>query len=243
MPGPAATFREIHRLRRFDHELQEQMDRLPRQQKARQDNIARVEEIHHQAQEAIKHLKVEMHSKEVTLKTTHGQIAKHQKQLNEAGSKKEYEALQHEINDAKATARRLEEEILDGMAQSEEQSARLPELEQAVKLAKAELTQFEAGMRERLAALQTQADDARRQLQELEANIPANHRAMYERIVTAKGHDALSTVQGQSCSACHTEITAQQHNELLQEQFVACKSCGRILYLPAAAEPDEESNL
>ena len=29
MSGPAVTFREIHRLRRFAHELQEQIDRLP----------------------------------------------------------------------------------------------------------------------------------------------------------------------------------------------------------------------
>src|SRR5579884_3805387 len=114
MPGPAVLFREIHRLRRFAHELQEQIDRLPRQQKIQQTKVARQEENLRQAQDTLKHLKVDIHSKEGTLKSTHGQIAKYQKQLNGAESKKEYDALQHEINDAKAACLRLEEEIRNG---------------------------------------------------------------------------------------------------------------------------------
>jgi uncharacterized protein len=233
MSGPAVLFREIHRLRRFTHDLQEQIDRLPRQQKAQQTKVARQEEIYREAQEAIKHIKVDIHGKEVTLKTTHGQIAKYQKQLNEAESKKEYEALQHEINDARATCQKLEEEILGSMGESEEKTARLPELEKAVRQAKEEYAKFEAGMQDRLANLQAQHAEAGKQLHELEATIPANIHSHYQREVGAKGPDALSAVQGRTCASCYTEITAQQYNELQQEMFVLCKSCGRILYLPA----------
>jgi predicted nucleic acid-binding Zn-ribbon protein len=232
MSGPAVLFREIHRLRRFTHDLQEQIDRLPRQQKAQQAKVARQEEIVRQGQDAIKHLKVEIHSKEGTLKSTHGQIAKYQKQLNEAESKKEYDALQHEINEAKATCQRLEEEILNGMTEVEEKTAQLPEFEKAVKQAKQEQTQFESAMQERSASFQSQLEEAKSQLKEHEAALPANLRAQYERNVAAKGHEAMSAVAGQSCAACYTEITAQQYNELKQELFVLCKSCGRILYLP-----------
>lgn len=232
MSGPAVLFREIHRLRRFAHELQEQIDRLPFQQKAQQAKVARQEEILRQAQDALKHLKVEIHSKEGTLKATHTQVGKYQKQLNGAESKKEYDALQHEINDARAACQRLEEEILNGMAESEEKTAQLPELEKAVRQAKEEYAQFEAGMEERLSGHRGQLADTYRQLHEQEAAIPANLRADYDRFVAAKGHEALTPVQGQSCTACYTEITAQQYCELLQECFVVCKSCGRILYLP-----------
>jgi predicted nucleic acid-binding Zn-ribbon protein len=232
MSGPAVLFREIHRLRRFAHELQEQIDRLPRQQKAQQAKVARQEELYRQAQDAIKHLKVEIHGKEGTLKSTHTQIAKYQKQLNEAGAKKEYDALQHEINDAKATCQRLEEEILAGMTETEEKTAQLPELDKAVKQAKEEYAKFEAGLQERSTSYRTQLDETQFQLVGKEAELPANLRPQYDRIVTAKGHDALSAIQGKTCAACYTEITAQQYNELQQEFFVLCKSCGRILYLP-----------
>ncbi len=232
MSGPALLFREIHRLRRFAHELQEQIDRLPRQQKAQQTKVARQEEILRQAQDAIKHLKVDIHSKEGTLKATHGQIAKYQKQLNGAESKKEYDALQHEINDAKAACLRLEEEILDALGQSEEKAAQLPELEKAVRQAKEEQAQFESAMQERSANYQAQLAETRQQLQEREAALPPNLHPQYQRVIAAMGHEALSSVQGRSCAACYTEITAQQYNELQQELFVLCKSCGRILYLP-----------
>ena len=232
MSGPAILFREIHRLRRFAHELQEQIDRLPRQQKIQQAKVARQEEALRAAQDAIKHLKVEIHSKEVALKSAHGQIAKFQKQLNDVGSKKEYDALQHEIRDAKGTCERLEEEILTGMAESEEKTAVLPELEKGVKQAKEEHARFEAGVQERLTALRTQLAEAQKQLQEQESSIPANIRPHYERVVAGMGHDALAGVKGRTCTNCYTEITAQQHNELQQEMYVLCKSCGRILYLP-----------
>jgi predicted nucleic acid-binding Zn-ribbon protein len=232
MSGPAILFREIHRLRRFAQDLQEQIDRLPYQQKAKQAKVARQEELLRQAQDAIKHLKVDVHSKEGTLKATHAQIAKYNKQRNEAGSKKEYDALQHEIDDAKALCQRLEEEILNAIAESEDRTAQLPELEQAVRQAKEEQTQFESAMREKLADIQAQLAQTQQQLQEQESAIPERIRASYQRVVAAKGADALSAVQGRSCSACYTEITAQQHNELQQEMFVLCKSCGRIVYLP-----------
>ncbi|HEY7424505.1 MAG TPA: C4-type zinc ribbon domain-containing protein [Gemmataceae bacterium] len=232
MSGPAILFRTIHRLRRFAHELQEQIDRVPRQQKIQQAKGARQEEVLREMQDAIKHLKVEVHGKEVSLKTAHGQIAKFQKQLNDVGSKKEYDALQHEIRDARATCQRLEEEVLNGMVESEEKTARIPELEKAVRQAKEEYAQFESGIQERLSGYRTQLAEARQQLQEQEAAIPANLRSHYDRTVAAKGHDALSAVQGRTCAACYTEITAQQYNELQQEMYVQCKSCGRILYLP-----------
>jgi uncharacterized protein len=232
MSGPAVLFREIHRLRRLAHELQEQIDRLPRQQKAQQAKVTRQEEILRAAQDAIKHLKVEIHSKEVSLKTTHTQIAKHQKQLNEAESKKEYDALQHEINDEKAALQKVEEEILNGMAESEDKTAQIPELEKAVRQAKDEFAKFEAGIQERQAGFQGQLDETHKLLREQEEQVPANLRTQYERIVGAMGPDALAALQGRTCSSCYTEITAQQYNELQQALFVSCKACGRILYLP-----------
>ncbi len=69
-------------------------------------------------------------------------------------------------------------------------------------------------------------------MRDLEATIPANIRVHYERVVAGMGHDALAVVKGRTCTNCYTEITAQQSNELQQEMYMLCKSCGRILYLP-----------
>src|SRR5665213_998194 len=235
MPSTAELMREIHRLRRFARDLKEQIDRAPLQLKAQQAKVVRQEEAMNSNLEAIKKLKVAIHEKEVTLKTTHGQIAKHQKQLNEAGAKKEYDALQTEIASAREKCNQLEEESLTAMGESEERTAKIAELEKAAKATKEAFAQYEKESGSRLATLKQQLDETQAKVKEVEANVPKNVRSNFDRIVKGKGADAFAPVVDRGCGACRTEIIAQQHNELLMGAFVVCKMCGRILYLPEQA--------
>jgi predicted nucleic acid-binding Zn-ribbon protein len=234
MPGLAVLMREIHRLRRFASDLQEQIDRVPRQLKAQQAKLARQEEVPRETQEAIKRLKISAHEAEVSLKATHGQIGKYEKQLNEAASKKEYDALQLEIKSAREKGQQLEEQILAAMTEGEEKAAQLPDLEANAKQARAEFAAFEKGLNDKLASLKEQMAQTEAQMREAEGQVPESFRPVYNRIVTAKGPDAMTAVLNKTCSACYTEITAQSYADLLAERFVVCKSCGRILYLPEA---------
>ena len=232
MPGPAVVFREIHRLRRHAQDLQEQIDRVPLRLKAQQARVARQEEALKEAQETIRKLKVLVRDKEASLKSTHAQLAKHRKQLDTVASKKEMDALQAEIAADVAATQRLEDEILTAMAESEEKTAQQPELEKALAQAKKEYAEFEKTASARQADLTGQLNEALDQIKKAEAEVPEKVLPQYQRIVGARGADALAALQGRTCSACHSEITAQNYNELLQELFVVCKSCGRILYLP-----------
>jgi uncharacterized protein len=231
MPGPAVILREIHRLQRHAKDLQGRIEQQPRMLKAQQTTVARQEQALHEGQETIKHLKVTTHEKEVSLKTLNQQIAKHEKQLNEAASKKEYDALKSEIATGRNDVRRLEDEILDIMADTEERLAQLPQLNKAVQQAHDDLGQFERDSQARLRDLNEQIQLVQQQLADIEATLPIELRANYDRLVKARGEDALAAVVGRTCQACYTEITAQQSNELLREHLVACKSCGRLLYI------------
>ena len=232
MPGPAVIMREIHRLRRHAKELQSEIDRGPRLLKAQQGKVVKQEEALREAQEAIKHLKVAIHDKEVTLRGKNQEIAKHERQLNEATSKKEYDALKAEIASERRMCQQLEDDILNDMALSEEKAARLPELEQAVKRAKDEVARFDSANQARIADLTKELTQVRENLQAVETTLPEDILRDYQRLTAARGEDALAAVQNRTCTACYTEITAQNYNELVQVQFVLCKNCGRILYLP-----------
>jgi predicted nucleic acid-binding Zn-ribbon protein len=242
MSGTAELMREVHALRRFAKELQEQIDRAPRQLKAQQAKAAGREEAVKENADAIKKLKVAAHEKEVTLKTTQNQIAKHQKQLNEAASKKEYDALQHEIAADKETCQRLEDEVLSALGEGEERAARAPELEAAVKKAKEEFAEWEKSSKERREGWARQLAETQAKLKEVEAGVPDRVRGQYDRIVRAMGVDGFAAVQDRGCSACRTEITAQHYNDLLSNAFALCKSCGRILYLPEAPPPSDDDD-
>jgi predicted nucleic acid-binding Zn-ribbon protein len=235
MSGPAVLIRESHRLRHFIHELQEQIKRAPIQLKAQQAKVARQEELQREGQEALKKLKIATHDKEVSLKATHSLIAKHQQQLQTATSKKEYDAFQVEIKHERGQAAKLEDEILALMSETEERTAKLPELEQNVKKAKQEFEAWQAGAKDRQAAFEAQLRDAETQLKAVEEQLPKSILSPFQRAVNAMGPDAMAAVREHNCTACSTEITAQAYNELLMENFVMCKACGRMLYLPEEA--------
>ena len=126
----------------------------------------------------------------------------------------------------------IEDEILNCMAIVEEKNAQIPVAEQAVKKAKQELAQAEKSSETRLVGLKEQHSKAVAEISEIEKTLPPDIMPHYDRIVGARGEDALSAVQNKTCMACYTEITAQAFNNLNLSQFVACKSCGRVLYLP-----------
>ena len=232
MAGPAAILRELHRLRRHARDLQGEIERGPRMLKAHEAKVARQEESLREVQEGIKRLKVQTHEKEVSLKAKTQQIAKHEQQLNQATSKKEYDALRAEIAAERKAFSAIEDDILELMGQTEEQTARLPEFERAIQRAKQEVHQVVDDVQTRRNGLMESLNQTHQQIHELEASIPPDIRTQYDRLVAAMGEDALAAVQNRTCAACYTEITAQSYNDLLQDQFVPCKSCGRILYLP-----------
>ena len=181
-----------------------------------------------------------LHEKEVSLKATHAQIVKHEKQINEIGSKKEFDALRVEISVDKARSQTLENEILEVMGKLEENSGKLPEAQKAVAQAKRESAEFEANSQSRHAGLTKEWTEAREQLKQVEATLSEDARAVYDRLSAANNDEALSVVNGRTCAACYTDITMQSFNDLLAGRLVLCKACGRMLYLPPQARLDED---
>src|SRR5262249_49394491 len=121
VPGP--ILREIHRLRRNAKDLVTRIEQGPRLLKGHKATVARAEEILKAAQDQLKQLKVHTHEKEVSLKATLGQLEKWDKQMQDIISKKEYEALRVESTHAREQVGKLEDDILTGMGEAEEQAA------------------------------------------------------------------------------------------------------------------------
>jgi predicted nucleic acid-binding Zn-ribbon protein len=231
MSGISDVFREIHRLRRHARDLQQEIDRGPIQLKARRNLVAKAADGFKAAQDELKKLKVTVHDKESSLKGTHTQIAKYEKQLDDVTDKKQYDALKLEIATARAKAQALEDEILGGMSETEERTAKLPEYEKAAAKAKDDLAAFEREQGERLTRLADQLKSTLAELKTAEAKIPEQFVAAYQRMVNAFGADSLAAVENHSCTHCHTHITIQQLHEVETGEYVTCRSCARGLYL------------
>ncbi len=230
MATAADTLRELHRLLRHIRTLKAELEKGPQLFKAQQAKQARAETAVQEAHDKLKHLKVGVHEKEVTLKSAHQQIGKYEKQQNESGVKKEYDALAHEIANCRQTCAKLEDEILAGMAEIEETAARIPELERSQKQIRDETANFDNESQQRIARLTVELQEAQSHLAEAEKEVPAEIRALYERLVMAHGPDAISAVQDKTCSICYGSITAQQERQLEAGVVVLCKNCGRMMF-------------
>ncbi|HEV3120014.1 MAG TPA: C4-type zinc ribbon domain-containing protein [Gemmataceae bacterium] len=232
MAGPATILREIHRLRKNARDLQNEIERLPRLLKAQQGRITKQEEGVREAQEVLKKAKLASHEKESELKSMQQLMAKHEKQLSEATSKKEYDALKVEIADDKKKSQQIEDKILEAMVAVEEKSGQIPLAEKAVAQAKMEYADYDKSSQARLADLKEQLAKVQEAIKDVETTLPSDILPVYQRQVGARGEDAMAAVQNRTCMACYTEITAQAYNDLMLSQFIICKSCGRVLYLP-----------
>jgi predicted nucleic acid-binding Zn-ribbon protein len=232
MSGPALVFREIHRLRRFADDLQENIDRHPRMIQVARARLTQREQGQHDNLETIKKLQVSIRQKEATLKSSHAQILKYEKQRETAASTKEMEAFKHQIANGLEEAGKLEDQILAEMTEVEERQGRIPEFDKDVAQAREEFSRFEAAQNEKFADWKKQLEQTKTRLKEEEAKIPDKFRDQYTRTVTSMGVDAMSPAHGRVCEACRTEMTLQNYHDLQQQLFITCKACGRILYTP-----------
>lgn len=232
MPGPGSIVRELHRLQRTAHDLRDEIARAPRQVQLQLARVEKSEAASREAHDNLKRLKLETQKKETDLKTLNQQIDKHQLQLNQASSRKEYDALKTEIALDQHRIKQIEEEILQLFEQTDRQAAALPAVDKTIGEAKAEAARATKEIEARKGDLETRLKQVEKEITEVESQLPEDIRPVYERLVAARGEDALSAVQGRTCVACYTEITAQNYNEMRNGQFIVCKSCGRILYLP-----------
>jgi predicted nucleic acid-binding Zn-ribbon protein len=231
----ASLLQELHRLHRYAHELKSQIDRAPRQLKAQQDKVEREQQALTKAQDGVKKLKVTLLEKESDLKAKQQDVAKHEQQRNQATSKKEYDALQIEIARGKNECQAIEDEILAAMMNVDEGMAQIPTLDESVKKAREEVTRVQQEFEPRLKSLKEQHEQARQQLNEQASKLAPEDVEQYERLVTARGEDALARVEKRNCMACHSSITIQNLNDLQAGRMVLCKTCGRILYVQEAA--------
>jgi predicted nucleic acid-binding Zn-ribbon protein len=229
MSGPAEILKEAHRLMRYLSDLESKIAAGPRAARSAQLALGKQEETLKQLHDDLKHEKVKIHDKEVSVKQQQAHIDKLEK--TPVTNKKEYDALKVEVATVQKSIRKLEDEILELMTSIEEKQGQLPELEKAVKDSKGDMSKVEQDNQEKLGRFAEERDKAKAELAELEKQVPPKMESLYTRLVAARGVEALAAVKDRNCLACHTEITQQMRQELLHGQFVVCKNCDRMLYL------------
>ena len=229
-PTVPQTFKQLHRVRKHLRELKSEIDLGPRVMTLQQQKLEAEKQTHKDAHDAIGKMKLRIRDDEGTLKQLNTQLAKFEKQLNDAGSPKEYEAKQSEIRQAKEKIAATEEAILLGLEELEKKTAALPEADKQWAEAQAEFEQFKIDAKDRLQRMLDDQKTHQELLISLEATLPPTVKPQYDRLVKSYGADSLAAVDGRSCQQCRNALTEQQRVELVAGKFFCCPRCGRGLY-------------
>ena len=179
----------------------------------------------------VRRVQLQQKDKEGELATKEAAIKKIQAQLYQVKTNKEYSALQHGVEGAKADQSLLEDEILQLLEQLEAAQRTLRE-QQAV------LQQEEETLRATRVALDDEAQRLQAELVQCEAQrterlpaIPPMTLAAYERVLVNREGLALVPINHEACGGCHMVLPPQVIHEVrMGEKLIPCDNCARILY-------------
>ncbi|MBI5758845.1 MAG: hypothetical protein HZA46_10045 [Planctomycetales bacterium] len=235
MPPRNNGVKQLHRLHLQLKEVQDQLDRGPRQLKARQQIAIQKQETLEAAKQANKAAKMAVDQKNLQLKSCETKLSDHKGKLNSASSNREYDALRKEIDADTMAMSVLEDEIIAALEKVDVSQIAIKKVEAELTAAQAEEAKFTANVAAAEAPLRAKMAELEIAVAAAETCLPAEAANYYQRLVQKYGAEALAQVDGNICSACYVALPPQLLVQLNGGQITFCKTCGRLVY-PAADE-------
>jgi predicted nucleic acid-binding Zn-ribbon protein len=228
----ASALRELHRIHQQLGDLREQLARGPRQVRAGEITVRRLEQQVAQTKETLTKSRVACDDKQLQLRDREDRVEDYKRKLNACGSNREYQALREQIAADLQANNVLSDEILEALARIDELEEEAAAAETNLAKAREELQKARNRVDEHQQDLEAELSRVSAELKDAEAALPPDFKADYDRITKARGEEALTQVEGECCASCYRTLSPQTMNELHMGKPVFCKSCGCLLYLP-----------
>lgn len=222
---------EIQQLDNVIRELEIEIQSLPRKVAAIESQLAS-----HIAQVESDKAKVSENQRsrrkrETEISAFREKISKHKDQMLEVKTNEQYKALLHEIEFHEAGIRKLEDEILVEMIESESLDKQLKKAEQNLATERAEVQKEVREAEQRKQQDDVKLQEARMRRDDVASQIPPDILFSYQRIYAARKGTAVTAVREEACGACHVRLRPQAFNDVkTNEEILNCESCGCIMY-------------
>ncbi len=183
------------------------------------------------AEEKLKGLQVLKNEKENDLQAAEEKIEKHEAELAQIKTNKEYKAMLEQIDGLKADVSLIMEKVIGLFDEIESAQSDLSEEKRLFdeERKKAEKEKGEIDSEEK--KVDARLDELKGKRVDLVRDTHQKTLERYERILKNRGRCALSMVNGGFCEKCHMRLRPQVINEAkLMKALVICENCSRILY-------------
>ncbi len=180
--------------------------------------------------------------KELDVKSRQEKIERLKGQLLKAATNKEYQALMNEISLEEVEKGRVEDQILEMMMGIEDFSREEKSLKDDMAVAKVKAAEIRKEVEAGLSEMQEREAVLLAERKEVAAKIDGETLRRYEGLFRSRRGEAMVQAIYQPgsggeearyvCQGCFMPLTHQMVNLLLLgQEIVACKSCGRLLYV------------
>ncbi len=228
---PAETLTRLHHLHRLLSDLRSRLRRGPLMVQAREQHLAQLQQQVAQLREQTKAAQVAADHKQLQLRSGEEKIAKLKKRLQEASNNKEYQLLLEQIKADEMANSVLETEILEALEKIDSLKQQVHQAQQQVEKAQEDLQRVRREVEQDAQTIQEDIQRLEAELEQTEAQLPESFRPRYQRVVQAKGADAMAPVESRMCGGCYHELPPNQVNMVALNKIVFCPSCGRLLYV------------
>lgn len=181
----------------------------------------------------LKTIQLNKKEKEVDLASKEEILQKHQTQLYQLKTNKEYQAKLTEIASVKADISIVEETLLKVLDE-------IDSVKNDFEVQKKTIEEKGKELKQKEEKLQNEIKDIDAQIGNLEAKrkgfcdqVDNKIFAKYEQLLQSRNGMALVKVNNGNCGACHMSLNHQKINELkMFKSLIFCDNCVRILYIP-----------
>ena len=149
-----------------------------------------------------------------------------------AGTAKDLQALQHELESLARRQRELEDVELEVMERAEAIESDLAELEAGVDRVAVQIRDVEAARDEALARLDAEAAEVAAPRQAVAAEVGDELIALYDRIRAQNGGTGAAALRQRRCGGCQLELNAVDLGRIkaaAEDEVLRCEECRRIL--------------
>jgi predicted nucleic acid-binding Zn-ribbon protein len=231
-----SDLKQLIRLQSIDLSIQDlraRVDKFPGISKALDEKLRSAQAGVETAKENAKSNQGNRKKLESEITSIEGKISKYRDQMMSVKTNEEYRALQHEIDHAQQSIRKIEDDILNLMLEAETgqndlktAEAVLKEDQQKVQI---ERKQLEEENKRDLGAL----DGYLKERKEIEGAVSSDLVFQYDRVRKHRGGIGVAPARNEKCEICQVRIRPQVFQLIRKnDQIIACDACQRILYDP-----------
>ena len=221
---------ELQQVDRDIQRLQDEVAALPRRVAEIEAKLANTKGQVERAKATIKADENNRRKLEGEIQSLQQKISKYRDQSLDVKTNDQYKALMHEVGFAEQEIRIIEDKILEGMLDVEDNEKRLKAAEAELKVETAEIEKEKSEARRRTAEDEAQLADLTAQRDQLRGAVAGDLLRHYDRVLKLR-RTALAEARDHKCSACQVMLRPQVYNDVrTNEQIIICDSCQRILY-------------